>query len=109
MSLVFVLCGKNSIVFPRCKIIPFNKENPKSRRLGVLKKQQWEIPRCQQFLINCVWLPISHYGINRNDWMGSSGLCPNVGGLELANRKLRHREKIVLRTEMRGGEYLSGI
>ena len=24
--------------------------------------------------------PISHYGINRNDWMGCIGLCPHVGG-----------------------------
>ncbi|HET7242291.1 MAG TPA: hypothetical protein VFI64_03025 [Nitrososphaeraceae archaeon] len=38
-----------------------------------------------------------------------AGFVPMLGGLELANRKLRHREKIVLRTEMRRGEYLSGI
>jgi hypothetical protein len=37
------------------------------------------------------------------------GFAPMLGGLELASRKLRHREKIVLRTEMRGGEYPLGI
>jgi len=41
--------------------------------------------------------------------MSCIGLCPHVGGLELISRKLRHREKIVLRTEMRGGEYPLGI
>jgi len=38
-----------------------------------------------------------------------SGFVPMLGGLELVSRKLRHREKIVLRTEMRGEEYLIGI
>jgi hypothetical protein len=37
------------------------------------------------------------------------GFVPMLGGLELASRKRRHREKIVLRTEMRGGESLVGI
>ena len=37
------------------------------------------------------------------------GFVPMLGGLELVSRKLRHREKIVLRTQMRGGEYLTGI
>ena len=37
------------------------------------------------------------------------GFVPMMGGLELASRKLRHREKIVLKTVMRGGEYSLGI
>ena len=37
------------------------------------------------------------------------GFVPMLGVLELVSRKLRHRKKIVLRTEMRGGEYLIGI
>ena len=37
------------------------------------------------------------------------GFVPMLGGLELVSRKLRHKGKIVLRTEMRGGEYLIGI
>ena len=37
------------------------------------------------------------------------GFVPMLGGLELVSRKLRHREKIVLGTEMRGGEYPLGI
>jgi hypothetical protein len=37
------------------------------------------------------------------------GFVPMLEGLELVSRKLRHREKIVLRTEMRGGESLIGI
>ena len=37
------------------------------------------------------------------------GFVPMLGGLELVSRKRRHREKIVLRTQMRGGEYLTGI
>jgi hypothetical protein len=37
------------------------------------------------------------------------GFVPMLGGLELVSRNLRYREKIVLRTEMRGGEYLTGI
>ena len=37
------------------------------------------------------------------------GFVPVLGGLELVSRKLRHRGKIVLRTGMRGEEYLIGI
>ena len=37
------------------------------------------------------------------------GFVPMLGGLNLASRKLTHRGKIVLRTEMKGGEYLIGI
>ena len=37
------------------------------------------------------------------------GFVPMLGGLESVGRKLRHREKIVLRTEMRGGEHLVGM
>ncbi len=37
------------------------------------------------------------------------GFVPMLGELELVSRKLGHREKIVLRTQMRGGEYLTGI
>jgi hypothetical protein len=37
------------------------------------------------------------------------GFVPMLGGLELVSRKLRRREKIALRTEMRGGEYPLGI
>ncbi len=37
------------------------------------------------------------------------GFVPLLGGLELVSRKLRHREKIFLKTQMRGGESLIGI
>ena len=37
------------------------------------------------------------------------GFVPILGGLELVSRKLTHAGKIVLGTEMRGGEYLIGI
>ena len=37
------------------------------------------------------------------------GFVPMLGGLDLVSRKLTLRGKIVLRTEMRGGEYLIGI
>jgi hypothetical protein len=37
------------------------------------------------------------------------GFVPMLGGLELVSRKLTDKGKIVLRTEMRGGEYLIGI
>ena len=37
------------------------------------------------------------------------GFVPMLGGLELVNRKLGKREKIVTRTEMNGGKYPIGI
>jgi len=37
------------------------------------------------------------------------GFVPMLGGLELVNRKLGKREKIVTRTEMSRGKYPIGI
>ena len=37
------------------------------------------------------------------------GFVPMLGGRNIVSRKLTHKGKIVLRTEMRGGEYLIGI
>jgi len=37
------------------------------------------------------------------------GFVPMFGGLELASRKLRNTGRMVLRADIRGGEYLIGI
>jgi hypothetical protein len=37
------------------------------------------------------------------------GFFPTLGGLVLASRKLRKAGRMVLRTDVRGGEYLIGI
>ena len=37
------------------------------------------------------------------------GFVPMLGRLELVSRKMGHKEKIVLRTEMRRGGYPFGI